>query len=1666
MKSTAIVKLGRILVWGWVLVFGLFPAAAQTKFIRLRNETIATTPAAALATRAAAAPEAAASGLFLIQFQDGVPSEARVQLQARGVELLHYVPDDAFVARGKSIQIGAVKGLPFVRWAGPYRPEHKVHPALRQAPANAAPAVSVLLAADATEADVAAANLSLTEAQPETRFRFGTILRGRVSSAQLDALAASDKVLWIERAPRMRLHDEVSSRIVAGAGSVPNTTAMMNLGYNGAGVTVAVADSGLDSGDTSSMHPDIQGRVAALFFYGGLADAADEHSHGTHCAGIIAGNGATGEMDENGFLYGLGVAPGASLIAQRMFDGAGNYFPPPTFETLTRDAKRAGADVGSNSWGDDTQGRYDLSAMEFDALVRDADGLRGGDQPYILEFSAGNAGPGTQTIGSPAVAKNVIATGACNSDRLNLPMEEFPIYDTGPDTMADFSSRGPCEDGRIKPDVTAPGTWIASLRSIYANDDNAWWPISDNYLYQGGTSQAGPHVAGAAAVFVQYYRATHGNATPSPALVKAALINSATDMDDSVETEAAPNMDEGWGRVDLPALIASAKDFQFFDQATPLTNGQVFETRIVVAGPDTPLKITLAYTDVPGLPAVIPSLVNDLDLEVVAPDGHVYRGNQFEAGESIPDPSGPDSINNVEGVHFYAPVPGEYIVRVRGSRVVQDARRDTLAVDQDVALVISAVIAPPGLGLVTFDRHVYRAPDLIRLSLVDYNLAGQATATLLLRSTTEPAGETITLRASTSTGVFTGSVATVAGPSLADGKLQVSHGDVIEAVYVDANPPATRIFSVAADLLPPLISNVTATNLYGQIYVTWDTDEDANGVVRYGTNTLTLSVSNRFFDTVHEVELPNVTANRAYKFSIVSEDKAGNRATNDNHGSYFTFTLTASPSVLLVDSYSDYYGFITPPPLEGYTDALNQLGLAYNVFDATGGAVPTLTQLRSYRAVIWRISDLEAPSKPLAQNVSNYLNQGGSLLLASMEGVSRFADANLRSFVTNVLQVKSYTEDMPVDAVTGAPGDAVGSGINIGALDYSAYEEILMLAGTDTPSDWIMPTVNATPILYSGSAVVGIRSPKPGRDLPGRVVYLSFPLDAVALDGGAGETRGDLLRNILNYLAPPPGNSTITLDSDSYTLPSLAVVEVEDIDLEGQGQTTVACHGPHQTNAVTVSLLETVRRGLFRGAVSIMATNNGAPDTLQAQSGDTITVDYLDASSGRTMSATAIIETNPPVIFLVSSEAGYLEAIVSWETSEPADALVQYSESPDTFPNFHTAYDEMTDTDHELYLQGLLPNRTYYFRVVSRDRAGNVAMDDNHGAFYTFTTLDPVRLPWTDDMEHGLGDWTTYMVTDSETNWTWGVPGNGESAHSGQHCWGSNLGGGEASSVECYLFTPGILISGGNRATLRFWHNYDFTPKSDMDLAELGAVEILTDPTGTPVPIQQYEDMSFGWEETEVDLTPYLGQVVYLAWYYGLLSFDNLPRLGWLVDDVSITVDYVAPGTVQITNNIPTAFFALSGPLGTNGAGQWTVIRNAPAGEYVINYGDVAFYDTPPPQTNTLPESGTITFTGRYTLTDSDHDGSPDYAELVAGTDPTNRLSVLKLDPPTIQTGGHLRVDWPAVSGRSYRILGSQDLQTWVPVTDWQPASSNAVSHNLDLPSQGNGRFYRLEVRQ
>ena len=1733
------------------MLFPSFIAAGQTKQIRLRNETITTTPAAKVATAArlqaqGLSAKTPATGLFLVQFEDTLTSAERAELRELGVELLKYVPEDAFVARFNNVSSDKVGALNYVRWLGPYLPDYKIQPRLSatvRAITNQSVTVNVMLSPGTAPAEIAGVRALLSSVQHENHLRQGTILRGSLDPAQLQALAQSGSVLWIERAPKRKLIEEPASKVVGGDdGNVGTPTLTQQLGYGGAGVTVCVADTGLDTGNTNTMHLDLRGRVTGFKYYGSLTDGSDGYGHGTHVAGIVAGNAATGETDpDTGTLYGLGVASHASLFIERLFDAdASEVSPAPADADLTRDAVRAGAQIGANSWGNDVQGEYDADAVQFDELVRDADPSTPGDQPYILEFSAGNAGPDYETMDSPASAKNVIATGASENVPGTLALT-YGLYADGPDTMADFSSRGPCADGRIKPDLVAPGTWIASAASAAAPNEDAiaWSPIDDFYVFMGGTSMSGPHAAGAAAVFVQYYKSLHTNAVPSPALVKAALINSADALDQANGGPGPiPNNDEGWGRINLANIVvtninSAPRYYQYLDQTVLLTNSQVYAQHIFVQGSDEPLKITLAYTDVPGFPGAIPALVNDLDLEVIAPAGTLYRGNQFCAGESVPNAPTPDKLNNVEGVYLSQPAPGDYLVRVRGSKIVQDAITNTPGViDQDFALVSSGNLARPGAGFILLDRPSYTAPGVMQIEVFDAARAASNTVSVLVTNLTAHKSVTNLLHATGNYGAFTGAVATVTGTAGA-GQIQIANGDNLEADYFDAGG-AKRIATAVADLGSPVISSVASSTDVGVLTITWQTSEPATSIVRYGTNSsnLNLGVTNLALVTSHVVKLTKLIPGKTYYFLIVSSDAAGNTTTNNNSGAYYTFTGVATPTVLLVDAYdtaAEEANGSTVIPDGAYTNVLASAGVSYGFWKVNARGYPQLADLKPFPVVIWRITDdiinygvdADGLPDPTATNntlnaqqqfmIQSYLNGGGSFFMASMGILSQLGGAPFRR---NVLQVAGFKqnpdppvacsdcdEDFGVPAILGAPA-SVASGMYV-TLDYSSYPSIdfeEFFLGPDF-SDTFTPSSDATAVTFESVSgkPCGMSYPNIGVDSPGRVVFLSFPFDAVPTNGAAPNNAVTLLRNIIKFLAPGAnGAGVVFLDSPVYTTNDVVTVEVGDSDLAGTGQTQVSFIASSRTNRTTVTLFETTHPGLFEGSITLVG-GVAATNQLRVQNGDTITATYFDSSNNSNVTATASIDTVPPVISQVAATTDYSNAKVTWLTSKPADSSVQYGVSP--LPD-HASYVSTLVTNHAVTVSGLSANRTYYYQVVSRDQAGNTTVDDNNGNLYTFQTLKAPTPPWFDNLESGAPGWSVVPDTSlgSDINWTLGTPTNGleTSAHSGTNAWGSNLKRQSFEIESSFLYSPVIDLSGMSQVTLTFWNSYDLT--SGLEIGELGvSTNSSTPPASIPTLVSFTGDASGGWEQETVDLTPFAGKTIQVVWYYaGFSVFSTLN--GWLIDDVSIT-GVAAGGNVSITKNLSQGTWSLSSlsaiglvPVQSGGALSVT-ISNVAAGQYVVQFGDVPYYQTPADQTNTLTASGTVNFAGNYTFldvnhngisdawemdhfgsvttnrtqfTDTDGDGMSDYAEFIAGTNPTNTASKLVFVPPlvTIQSNRYVQMQWTAVPGRVYQLQTLTNNVSWAPLTDWIQASGSPMSYTAtNFGFDRNAHMFRVQVR-
>ena len=331
---------------------------------------------------------------------------------------------------------------------------------------------------------------------------------------------------------------------------------------------VAVADTGFDTGDAANPHPAFTGRVQALYALGRTApDKADDpHGHGTHVAGSVLGRGNSATM--GGDIEG--TAPEAQLILQSVLDSNGGLGGiPVNLNDLFQKTYDDGARVHTNSWGvPGLNLPYDASSREIDEFVWN-------HQDQVICFAAGNDGvdgnsDGTvdsNSIGSQSAAKNCITVGASES----LRKEFAPSYGTywpgdfpanpvkrdkqanNPDGMVAFSSRGPTKEGRIKPDVVAPGTSILSTLSRNAPMGNTFGTSTDPlFFFDSGTSMATPLVAGCAAVLRETL-VKNGLAAPSAALIKALLINGADVLPGQYnpsEAGESPNGNSGWGRVE------------------------------------------------------------------------------------------------------------------------------------------------------------------------------------------------------------------------------------------------------------------------------------------------------------------------------------------------------------------------------------------------------------------------------------------------------------------------------------------------------------------------------------------------------------------------------------------------------------------------------------------------------------------------------------------------------------------------------------------------------------------------------------------------------------------------------------------------------------------------------------------------------------------------------------------------------------------------------------------------------------------------------------------------------------------------------------------------------------------------------------------------------------
>lgn len=664
---------------------------------------------------------------YLVQFKGPIKAQWLAGVRRAGGEPREHYRDFTYVVRADEDALAKIAKLKPVRWVGHLPHSARLdEPLIERRAKGKAPTlprtrflpgsytVEFFGPEDAAKAVPRVEDLGFEVVLGEPEAGVLVVRATDEDDAELERLAKIHGVRKVRRRAVNRPSNDVAATVTGTKASL----GAPGLGLSGSGEKVAVCDTGIDTGDPGTIHPDFAGRVVAVKSYPMTPDfaphvnnpGADDgpadlsSGHGTHVAGSVLGSGAASAGLPGTVGPIRGFAHKAELVFQAIEQACdwkdpadlqrfGRYMLagiPADLKELFSDAFEAGARIHSNSWGGGEPGAYDESCRALDEWVWE-------HKDFCVLFAGGNDGSDSDgdgkinptSVTSPGTAKNCITVGASENRRPEFDAErygdwwpqDYPAAPQNDDPMANdpkqvvaFSSRGPTSDGRIKPEVVAPGTFILSTRSRMLPLNNvAWGPFlpSRLYFHMGGTSMACPITAGAVAVVREYLRTKQKIKQPTAALLKACLVAGAVRLSGYGERGAVVDNEQGFGRLDLDSVLSPQKpaSSRFFEVSPGLKTGKVHSQELTVKSNARPLRVALAYSDFPG-----PALVNDLNLIVTAPDGSKVAGNQRRGAAP-----GLDARNNVEIVHVAKPAAGKWTVEVVASNVPEGP--------QDFALV-------------------------------------------------------------------------------------------------------------------------------------------------------------------------------------------------------------------------------------------------------------------------------------------------------------------------------------------------------------------------------------------------------------------------------------------------------------------------------------------------------------------------------------------------------------------------------------------------------------------------------------------------------------------------------------------------------------------------------------------------------------------------------------------------------------------------------------------------------------------------------------------------------------------------------------------------------------------------------------------------------------------
>ena len=601
---------------------------------------------------------------FILQFAEKINVENQTQLKSMGIQVLRYIPDNAYVVASDLAQMQKfVEKNKNVTSIASYLPRLKISSELNLPNflKNSSQQLLNVRVFSGVDTGNLSENLKRIGVQVISRGRSGLTVRAPISRIQ--QIAEQNGVEWVGRKSLMQTFDmrlpeslkaKIKSQMALGDGDftgdftdlslyesgtkVMNFTGAWAKTLLGEGQIVGVADTGLDTGDLNTLSADFSNLLSG-FVWGFSSDTwHDIVGHGTHVAGSVAGTGAK----SNGRI--VGGAPNAQLIAQSIWsDLFGTLTTPDDLSDLFSQAYEQGARIHTNSWGSGINlGAYTEESAQVDQYMWDHPDM-------LILFAAGNSGVDANgdgridsgSVSSPSTAKNALTVGASENlvakggvqtelgeiefDNGFKPWGAEPIAS---DTLSNnvkgiaaFSSRGPTRDGRLKPDLVAPGTNILSACSRAEGAGELWGKYNDDYCFAGGTSMATPLTAAAATLVRQRLMDVERVREPSAALVKAVLMHTAEDLYPGQFGEVGeaqgqellkpgPNIDQGYGRVDVERAVSQKMALVDNKEGVGTNESKYYDVQLPIS------KVTLVYTDAPAALNSGVALVNDLDLEV------------------------------------------------------------------------------------------------------------------------------------------------------------------------------------------------------------------------------------------------------------------------------------------------------------------------------------------------------------------------------------------------------------------------------------------------------------------------------------------------------------------------------------------------------------------------------------------------------------------------------------------------------------------------------------------------------------------------------------------------------------------------------------------------------------------------------------------------------------------------------------------------------------------------------------------------------------------------------------------------------------------------------------------------------------------------------------------